>query len=103
MNYNYLKTLPKDILIKIITEVESNCLNERRQWFVDTVKNNNLNICDNCYLILQERTNHYFKWCEGCDFICCRECLDKNNIKFHPCGECGIKICPKCTYCDECK
>ena len=106
MDYNYLKTLPKDILIKIITELESNCMKDQRKWFVKVVKDNRLNTCiyDDCDKILHFLNEHSFRWCETCNVAICRDCIRKHNVPFHSCEGCGeISLCHECQLCIGCE
>ena len=63
MDYNYLKTLPKDILIKMLTEVEAEVkesyFKSRQEW----LEENELQICE--YIGCERITkNHFCRKCE---------------------------------------
>ena len=120
MEYNYLKTLPKDILIKLLTEVEDSCLKSRQEWLKQVTRENGLQLCDgpNCTSILYERGEEDFSCCESCNYYWCSKCVTEHKIVFRLCqcscencvsglkdGYCicgSIKICSNCEECKFC-
>jgi len=94
MEYNYLKTLPKDILIKMLTEMD-------RDRFCEILKDNNLDCCNNkdCYKILCLDTEDYFDWCEQCNKIMCKNCSDMKNCE--KCENTNCSECKECKFCNE--
>ena len=98
-DYNYLKSLPKDILIKILTEINEECIKSRKKWFTDIVKNNRLDVCprEHCYKILYEYSEDFFNLCETCNEVMCKECINKEGIVYQLCTSCNyLPMCPKC-------
>ena len=105
MEYNYLKSLPKDILIKIIYEVEENFTKTRREWFCDIIEEAHLGHCSDkdCYKILNQFTKHLFFHCDACNITTCAECAEKSGISYYSCEKCkNLEICSKCKICNCC-
>jgi len=105
-DYNYLKSLPKDILIKLITELEENFIKSRKEWFSKTVRENIIDCCqgEDCYKILHEYSENLFTLCGTCNEIICKECAEKRGITYNLFESCGeIKVCSKCKKCYYCR
>ena len=100
-DYNYLKTLSKDILIKIIStiqeETQKRCLKERDEWLERILSNQKIRKCQKCYMIDIDRED--FAFCEECDLILCVKCLEDSEVKITSC-RCGGIYCSNCPcYC----
>ena len=108
MDYNYLKTLPKDILIKIITEIEEKTKqeckmkeeSERKDWYEDCLFGNGLDVCSykDCFRIIFSTDYSYY--CESCDIFMCNSCYDEKIIECYECKE--NTLCTSCGHCSEC-
>lgn len=115
IDYNYLKTLPKDLLIKILTEVNEENLKdkekEKREWFVNIMNENGMIYCNtiDCYRISHMEESDFII-CENCEAFYCPDCQD--DIGFRFCVECGLFLCLPCNnsvpsnksikYCETC-
>lgn len=106
IDYNYFKTLPKDILIKMMIDINTQYLKdikkERREWFINIMKKQNMNCCGNtnCYNVISNND----LTCDRCEIYLCHWC----EI-FKLCSSCGIGFCSTCNekidhiqYCEKC-
>lgn len=97
MDYNYFKTLPKDVLIKILTEINETHLKERDEWFAqkfaNIIKDSDMTCCGSvgCYRIANTSIDHDFSFCEECEDWFCPPCQQKIGII--KCRSCELELC----------
>lgn len=98
-DYNYLKTLPKDILIKILTEINETNLKEREEWFASIAEKSNMKYCNVCYRLKTEH-DRCFDSCSKCELCLCDDCNTENLFTF--CNRCSVDFCLKCNIMNKC-